>query len=75
VLTVNGHQHLAAPVRDAPSGERLIEAVIHQRRQRVGLSVKDDDRAIFQYQRVDVVGDLWEFSMQFGSDAARDEYD
>jgi len=40
----------------------------------VSLSVEYDDRAVFQYQRIEVVGYLWELGMQFGSDAAGGEH-
>jgi hypothetical protein len=37
-------------------------------------SFDHDHRAVFEHHRVHVVGYLWERSLQFGSDAARDKH-
>lgn len=74
VLAVSGQQHLAAPVGDAPVGERFVELAFHRRRERVSPSADYGHRPVFEHQRIDMLGDLWELGPQLRADAAGDQH-
>jgi len=48
--TVNGQQHLAAPMRHPPISEGVVEPAFHRRRQRMSPSADHGYRPVFEHQ-------------------------
>ena len=74
MLTVDGQQHLSPPERHRPLGQRVIEHTVYRRRLRVGPAICHYHCAVFEHQRVDMIGNVREFGRQFRPDPAGDQH-